>query len=52
MKIFKINGEISVSDEIELNTFCELFNKFQDENNFGFSGYIKDEEKTIEVFEG
>ena len=44
MKTLKINGEIIIPDEMNLNDFCELFNKLQDENNFGFNGFIKDSE--------
>ena len=44
MKTLKINGEINIPDEMNLNAFCELFNRFQVENNFGFSGFIKDNE--------
>lgn len=49
MKTLKINGEINIPDEMNLNDFCELFNRFQDENNFGFSGFIKDNETSIET---
>lgn len=50
MKIFKIHGEINVSNETDLNTLCELFNRLQDENNFGFSGVITDSESPTETF--
>ena len=49
MKTLKINGEIIISDEMNLENFCELFNKFQDENNFGFNGFIKDSETSAET---
>ena len=42
MNNFKINGEIMAPDEVSLDAFCEMFNKFIDQNNFGFSGFIKD----------
>ncbi len=44
MKTLKISGEINVPDEMTLNDFCALFNKFQDENNLGFNGFVKDTE--------
>ena len=44
MKTLKIDGKIYIPDEMNLNIFCVLFNRFQDENNFGFSGFIKDNE--------
>jgi hypothetical protein len=50
MKTLKINGEINIDDEMNLNDFCELFNRLQDENNFGFSGFIKDSESPTETF--
>ena len=46
MKTLKISGEITLSDEMTLNDFCALFNEFQDQNNLGFSGFIKDTEET------
>ena len=49
MKTLKINGEIIIPDEMNLNDFCKLFNKLQDENNFGFSGFIKDNETSVET---
>ena len=50
MKTLKINGEINIDDEMNLNDFCELFNRLQDENNFGFSGVIKECESPTETF--
>lgn len=49
MKTLKINGEIIIPDKMNLNDFCELFNRFQDENNIGFSGFIKDNETSMEI---
>lgn len=49
MKTLKIDGKIYIPDAMNLNAFCELFNRFQDENNFGFSGFIKDNETSEET---
>ena len=49
MKTLKINGEINIPDKMNLNDFCELFNRLQDENNIVFSGFIKDNETSVET---
>lgn len=46
MKALNIDGEIIISDEMNLNDFCESFNRFLDENNCGFNGFIRDIIKT------
>ena len=49
MKKLKIEGIIIIPDEMNLNSFCEKFNEFQDKQNCGFSGFVKDiEEKEDE----
>lgn len=44
-KNFVINGRITVNDNTSLEALCKLFNQFQDENNFGFNGSIRDENR-------
>ena len=44
LKTLKINGEIRLPAELSLNDFCKLFNQFQDENGFGFNGFITEQE--------
>ncbi len=46
MKLLKIDGEIMLPNEMSLEDFCIIFNKFQDENKCGFNGFIKDKETT------
>ncbi len=49
MKKLKIEGIIIIPDGMNLNCFCEKFNEFQNEQDCGFSGFIKDiEEKENE----
>ena len=49
MKTFTIHGEIHIADEMDLKDFCALFNRLQDENDFGFSGFIKDRESKTDI---
>lgn len=48
LKTLKINGEICLPAELSLKDFCELFNRFQDENGLGFSGFITDDKLSDE----
>ena len=45
MKELKINGVISIPDDMTLQQFCETFNKIMDKYDFGFSGHIKEQEE-------
>ena len=45
MKELKIDGVIHIPDDMTLQEFCDKFNKIMDDEEFGFSGWIKEMEK-------
>ncbi len=45
MKELKINGVISIPDDMTLQQFCEMFNEIMDKYDFYFSGRIKEQEE-------
>ena len=49
MKKLKIEGIIIIPDEMNLNSFCEKFNEFQDKQNCDFSGFVKDIEEKEDI---